>query len=73
MVKLQLLRHQIDSLQLSQEDSDNFYLQQISETRRSESTKELSIVQQSLVVPLLSSRSSSPMSQPDTAADHEEE
>jgi len=35
MVKLQLLQHQMQSLQLSLEDSDHFYLQQISESLES--------------------------------------
>ena len=33
MVKLQLIKHQMQSLQLTEEDSDNFYLQQITQNR----------------------------------------
>ena len=54
----------MDSLQISQEDSDHFYLQQISEARFEAQKDNESSVQQcsSLVglVPLLSSRSNSP-------------
>ena len=57
MVKLQLLKHQLDSLKMSQEDSDQFYLTQISEARESHGDEPY---QQQSLVPLLSSRSNSP-------------
>lgn len=41
MVKLQLLKHQIQSLQVSEEDSENLYLQQISlQTKTSKEPKD---------------------------------
>ena len=81
MVKLQLLQHQMQSLQVSEEDSENFYLQQI--TLASKSSKELSDTQKLAphthsLVPLLSSRSTSPRTPPqesaeESKADREEE
>ena len=58
----------MDSLQISQEDSDHFYLQQISEARfEAQKDNESSAVyqqQSSSLVPLLSSRSNSPTPTP---------
>lgn len=66
MVKLQLLQQQIQSLQVSEEDSENLYLQQISlqtKTRKEQKDVQKPTQQAHSLVPLLSSRSVSPHSQ----------